>query len=227
MIPLRLLTCNLQKGGASADSLLELIASRQVDIVCAQELDRRLGSALASLLPEGNLESAWRYRGVGIGARRSIRLTRFAMPYRDGWAAELAPAAWPGLDTTLGIVNVHIMGPHTWPYYPRPFRRRQQLDAMVRFLDGLGDQPFALAGDFNASPAWPLYRRIAAHWTDAAAQAGGPRPTWPHWPKVGIRGLIRIDHCFLSGLRACALEAIELPGTDHIGLLLDLDDDHQ
>ena len=223
---LRILSCNLQRGAASAGPLTQLLETLSVDVVCAQESNRTLGSAMAELLPEGNLHEAWRYRGVGFGARRAVKLSRFAMPRRDGWAVELSPTVWTGLSESLTIVNVHILGPHLWPYFPNPLRRRQQLKALAGFLDDLDGRPFAVLGDFNASPLWPFYRFMKKRYQDAALSADRDRPappTWPHWPRLGIRGLIRIDHCFLSRLRARSSKLVELPGSDHFGLLVDLE----
>ena len=86
--------------------------------------------------------------------------------------------------------------------------------------------PRAIVGDFNATPWWPAYRAIAAHYRDAAGDLPGRPPrTWPNLSAVGLPGLLRIDHCFVSGMRAERSERIPLPGSDHYGLCVDLVDE--
>ncbi len=82
-----------------------------------------------------------------------------------------------------------------------------------------------LVGDFNATPYWPWYRRMASQFTDAAvavaARVGtAPKPTWGPWP--GAPKLLRIDHGFLRGLEVEEFEVFEVSGSDHSALVMDL-----
>jgi endonuclease/exonuclease/phosphatase family metal-dependent hydrolase len=87
--------------------------------------------------------------------------------------------------------------------------------------------PQAIFGDFNASPIWTVYKTMAANFVDCvvAANISGEdiKGTWPYIPQLGIRGIIRIDHCFLWKLSANRVQTVEMPGSDHLGLLVDLD----
>ncbi len=136
--------------------------------------------------------------------------------------ARLSPEDWRQLRAPIEIVNVHVIAPRAWPYFPRRQTRRDQLAQLLSFLGEAPDMPRAILGDFNASPIWPSYRRLASRLTDAAKvvaqKESGPRPTWPHLPVLGIRGLIRIDHCFLSGLSAQNARVVPIRGSDHLGL---------
>ena len=138
--------------------------------------------------------------------------------------ARLSPASWSQLREPIEIVNVHIMGPHTWPYFPRRHTRRGQLAGLLRWLEREPQRPRAVLGDFNSSPIWPLYRSLVARLTDAATvRQGSDRcRTWPHVPALGLAGLIRIDHCFLSNLTARDVQAVPIPGSDHLGLCVDV-----
>lgn len=85
--------------------------------------------------------------------------------------------------------------------------------------------PRAIVGDFNASPAWPLYKQMASRYLDAAVACRNgvrPPPTWPHLPFLGIRGILRIDHCFVSHLTPKESRVLAIPGSDHLGLCIDL-----
>jgi hypothetical protein len=82
-----------------------------------------------------------------------------------------------------------------------------------------------LVGDFNATPYWPWYRRMASQFTDAAVtvadKAGtSPKPTWGPWP--GAPKLLRIDHGFLRGLEVQEFEVFEIEGSDHSALVMDI-----
>ncbi len=223
----RILTANLWSGGADTDALIEVIERLRVDVACVQELSPRIADALSRVLPEGRMAPGprRRSRGLGIACRYRARVDRFPLDLRDGWAARLSPADWPRLRAPIEIVNVHVMAPHSWPYFPRRCTRRRQLAQLLRFLDQEPEVPRAVLGDFNSSPIWPFYRRFAARFTDAAeavASDGAPPPTWPHLPALGIKGLIRIDHCFLSGLNPQSARVVPIRGSDHLGLCVDV-----
>jgi endonuclease/exonuclease/phosphatase (EEP) superfamily protein YafD len=181
---------------------------------------------LAEVLPEGSIEPTRISRGLGIACRHAARVESFPLPKRDGWVARLSPSEWPQLKRPIEIVNVHILGPHTWPYFPSRATRRGQLRGLLEFLDRDPGVPRAILGDFNASPCWSVYRRMAARFTDAAIACAGsgvaPRPTWPHFPSLGVSGLIRIDHCFVSGLTPLHAQVVPIKGSDHFGLCVDL-----
>ena len=85
--------------------------------------------------------------------------------------------------------------------------------------------PRLLVGDFNATPYWPWYRRMVSQFTDAAVavadKTGTPaRPTWGPWP--GARKVLRIDHGFLRGLAVEGFEVLDVVGSDHRALVMDL-----
>lgn len=86
--------------------------------------------------------------------------------------------------------------------------------------------PTLVAGDFNASPAWPAYKRVEERVTDLVGQYAERRgqttePTWgwrPGWPRM-----LRIDHVFGVGVRATAVEVRPVRGTDHAAVIVDLE----
>jgi endonuclease/exonuclease/phosphatase (EEP) superfamily protein YafD len=191
-----------------------------------QELGAPLANALSRALPGGWLGPDEIGRGLGIACRYDAQVETFPLPKRDGWVARLAPESWDQLGEPIEIVNVHIMGPHTWPYFPNRYTRRGQLSGLLDFLDREPETPRAILGDFNSSPIWPLYRHMRRRFADAvlAAERAGSAcdPTWPHLPRIGLRGLLRIDHCFVSGLMALAARVVAIPGSDHLGLCVDV-----
>lgn len=204
---------------------MALIERLHVDVACFQELTAPLAEAIARVLPEGALSPNPDGRGLGIACRKPASVENFSLRYRDGWIARLSPRDWRHLERPIEVVNVHLMAPHTWPYFPRASKRRVQLADLLGFLDQDPSMPRAIVGDFNASPAWPLYKRMASRYLDAAVACRNgvrPPPTWPHLPFLGIRGILRIDHCFVSHLTPKESRVLAIPGSDHLGLCIDL-----
>jgi len=82
-----------------------------------------------------------------------------------------------------------------------------------------------LVGDFNSTPYWPWYRRIASQFTDAAVtvakvRGGVLRSTWGPWP--GGPKLFRIDHGFVRGVDVEDFRVFEIEGSDHSALAMDV-----
>ena len=227
MTHIRILSANLRHDSADPIALVEMLEALEVDVLCVQELGPRLADAIGRALPEGALgPDPGRHGGLGIACRRPADVRRVPLPGRGGWVARLLPAHWSELLQPVEIMNVHIFAPQMWPYFPRAHTRRRQVDALLAFLEEAKPLPRAVVGDFNATPLWPAYRRIAARLRHSVtAHASGVfarHRTWPHVPALGIAGWIGIDHCFLTGLVARDLRVVPLLGSDHLGLCIDV-----
>jgi endonuclease/exonuclease/phosphatase (EEP) superfamily protein YafD len=224
--PLRILSANLRHDGADPVALLETLDALDVDVLCVQELGPRLADAIGRALPEGALGPDPTGQGLGIACRRPAEVRRLPLSGRDGWAARLSPAHWSELLQPVEICNVHIFAPQMWPYFPRAHTRGRQVDGLLAFLDESKPLPRAVVGDFNSTPIWPAYRRIAARLRQSVTAhrsgAFARHRTWPHVPALGIAGWIGIDHCFLTGLVARDLQVVPLRGSDHLGLCIDV-----
>jgi len=136
----------------------------------------------------------------------------------------LDPGTWPALARPLEILNVHVYAPHAfrglglWLRWPQ-FRR------LAEQLARPAPSGRVVVGDFNATPLWPVYWRMAARMEDAArtvARREGRRPerTWSRQP--GSTPLLRIDHGFVSGVRAERFQVVPVEGSDHRAIVLDL-----
>jgi len=221
--PLRILSANLQNGGAQPEAFAELVETCGPDAVIVQELAPEQADALARVLPHGALAPDRTHTGMGIALRRPARLSRLSLVHREAQLAELDPADWSQLSQAVEIVNVHISAPHCHPVWAQPWRRRRQLQALLAHVAADPDRARAVVGDFNATPIWPVYRRLARQLEDLAlthARARGTRParTWPRW--LGVP-LLRIDHCFGAGLVVESCDVVDLPGSDHYALVVD------
>jgi endonuclease/exonuclease/phosphatase family metal-dependent hydrolase len=214
-------------GRADPEALADLVRVSGADVAAVQELSPEQARALGGVLPHGRLEPARNFMGMGIALRHPAEFDRVTLACRDARIARLDPAHWPALTGALEIVNVHIASP-TWGIssWPRYKVRREQARGLLQYL---GRTPAhaarAVLGDFNATPAWPLYREVAVQMEDLAithARTRNARParTWARW--VGGPPLLRIDHCFGSGVRVDDFQVVAIRGSDHSGLVIDL-----
>jgi endonuclease/exonuclease/phosphatase family metal-dependent hydrolase len=224
---LRVLSANLQNGGADPDALAGLVESLRADVVCVQELAADQAAALCEVLPHGSLEPHHAHMGLGVALRHPAEVRRLPLSFRDGRVVRLEPGGWPGLAEAIEIVNVHIVAPTCGAHWRSPRRRGDQLRGLLAHVDASPAQRRVVVGDFNATPVWPVYRGVASrlqdvHRTLARERGVRPRRTWPAWPWLrGVR-LLRIDHCFAHGLRVEAVRVVPVPGSDHDGLAVDI-----
>jgi endonuclease/exonuclease/phosphatase (EEP) superfamily protein YafD len=148
-------------------------------------------------------------------------IERLPMAYRDGLIARLETPEWPG---SLEVVNIHMMNPILWPPWKSVELRGRQLDALLAHIEQPGTR--LIAGDFNASPVWPVYRRLTARLEDAAVSAARERGVKPFrtWgPTPASPRMLRIDHVFVERVRPIDIRRVEIPGSDHSGLLVDVE----
>ncbi len=216
---LRLISTNLYNGRASPAALRRLLRSELPHVVAPQELAPNAARVIAAELPRGMLDPRLDHHGGGLALRHAADVERFPLEHRDGHRAVLLPGDWPGLETPLEIIAVHLMSPVVTPIRRSIEIRRKQLEqilAHVRRERG----PRILLGDFNATPLWPAYRRLAAVLQDAARAVDTPQRTWaPAW---WMPRLLRIDHAFVEGAVPVAVKTRRIRGADHSALVVDV-----
>jgi endonuclease/exonuclease/phosphatase (EEP) superfamily protein YafD len=219
---LRILSANLANGRADAHAFVDLVQAVEPDVLVVQELSPRQAEALARVLPFGRLEPARRTDGMGIALRSPGSVRQLRLPYCSAYVAEVAG---PDDDEPIEVVNVHLAALHVRPVIQRIRDRRHQVREVIAHLDATPRRRRVLAGDLNATPLWPVYRRLRARFDDAAEEAArriGRRPgrTWGPW--TGSVRLFRIDHVLVKGLVAMTARVLPLRGSDHSALLADL-----
>lgn len=217
---LRVLTANLYGDRLDLEGFRELLKDLDPDVVLVQELSCRAADVLGEFLPHGMLVPAPGYEGRGLALRAPGQMQILPMAYRDGLIARLGPPAWPA---PVEIVNVHMANPIVWPPWASLRLRSQQLEALMAHLATPAVR--LVAGDFNASPVWPVYRRLAHRVDDAVklhAKQNGARPVRTWGPTPGAPRMLRIDHVFVENLQPAAVRVVEIPGSDHSGLMVDV-----
>ncbi len=219
------MSANLWKGGADADALAELVVRLDVDVVAVQEVGPDQAHALNEVLPHGSLGPGPCKDGTGIAMRRPGHVHPVEMPYRRARSTLLHPDEWPGLAHPIQVTAMHLMAPQLMRPRPSFSWRPQQLRALERHLGQSPNGQRVVLGDFNATPLWPAYRRMAAQFTDAAVAVAetrnvAPQRTWGPWS--GSPRLLRIDHAFVSGMGVEAFEVVHVPGSDHSAIVIDV-----
>lgn len=222
---IRVLSANLWNGGADPDAFADLVQRLGVDAVATQEMTPEQAQALARVLPHGLLEPCRNYLGMGIALREPAQMSRVALPCRDARVAQVSWVRPSGARIELEIINVHVRAPHWRPFFTAWIDRKGQLRGLERYLDAAPQRPLVLVGDFNATPRWPVYQRLATRLTDAAiasAQRHGriAQATWGPWP--GAPRLLRIDHAMVQRVEVEDFQVVPITGADHCAIVVDL-----
>lgn len=216
----RLLTANLLSESCDVSAFDALVTRFSPDVVVIQELAHEAAEMLESHFPRHHYFPSVDLTGRGIFTRFDAEFGDLDMPRRSGSWARLEVG-----DRSLWVAGVHFLNPINFPWWVSARARRHQLEALFEWMDPVSG-PLAVAGDFNASPAWPVYKAMAGRLRDviaAHAESRGEKPerTWgwrPGWPRM-----LRIDHVFARGLAATAVFVEPVEGSDHFALIADLE----
>ncbi len=216
----RLMTANLLNVRSDPAALATLLERFDPDVIVAQELGPFAAEVIAGRYPNHHLRPALDSTGRGAGSRLEARFGDLPTPVRPFIQGKIEAAG-----TTLNMASIHLTNPIDFPWWRSVSERTQQLQALFAWADAL-QGPILVAGDINASPRWPAYKRIARRWDDLVADysiRSGVRPerTWgpiPGWPR-----LLRIDHVFGSGVSASGTGVHRVEGSDHWAVVVDLE----
>lgn len=217
---LRLMTANLLHDRGDAGSFRSLVQTVAPDVLVTQELSPACAEVVSDLFDHHHLRPAHGFAGRGIATRLPAHFGDIEMPARPGTWAVIAVEK-----RLLRIVGMHLVNPIQFPWWRSHRSRSRQLEALFEWVSaGDGDFPLLVAGDMNASPRWPAYRRMADRWSDLALELARdegavPERTWawrPGWPR-----LLRIDHVFGSGVVPASVSVLPITGSDHHAVVLD------
>lgn len=201
--PLRVLTCNVQRGDLRAPVLADWVRRTRPDLVLLQEW--------GSEGPEAVLGGGgWHVESAGeycLASRHPITdfeaLRRPDKPYRI--VAVRARVHRP--EGVVPVVNVHLLTPRAGleALLASPARglgafrevarvQRAESDLLRRWVDEWADPRLVVAGDFNLTAEHPIFRADWSAYADAFSRAGWGLGHTMHTRRLGLR----IDHV-LSG----------------------------
>ncbi|MFE0699335.1 endonuclease/exonuclease/phosphatase family protein [Streptomyces sp. NPDC058872] len=216
----RVLAANVQFGRAT-DALVATVRRERPHLVFVSECDRACGRSLATALAA---ELPHRAAVDADGSVGSVLLS--AYPLRD---ERVVPAAMgmPGATVEIAGRPVRLQLAHPLPPLPRQVHRwKRELGRLADTAAGRApDQPFLMAGDFNASQDHAAFRAVlrAGRLQDAARLAHSSRtPTWP--TDAPLPPYVQIDHVLVSeDFTVDRLRFLDLAGSDHRAVLAALD----
>jgi endonuclease/exonuclease/phosphatase family metal-dependent hydrolase len=217
----RLMTANLLNERCDVDHFSRVLDRVAPDIIVTQELAPSCAEVVAGVFPNHRLRPSLGFLGRGAATRFDAEFGEFEVPGRPGISMVTQVDG-----STVNVGSVHLLNPLQPPWWVTARERGRQLDALFAWLDHNESGPVVVAGDFNASPRWPAYRRMVGRLRDLVAERADragekTQPTWawrPGWPR-----LLRIDHVFGTGVRATGVTVEPLRGTDHAAVVADIE----
>lgn len=212
---LTLITNNVFVTNWNNDGLLAWLASRPADVVVLQEVNTEIAERLRRgedgyphrVVAEEDYIGPFGDRGleaIAVLSRWPILEHRAPGPWAKLWQATLVRIDMPGVQPWLLVI--HPPSPAFRYWLPTRDRIYAELAPVVATLDG----PVIVAGDFNATPYTPVFRRFVA----ATGLASFTRFPATYSDKLGPIG-IPIDHVLVRGAALTDLRALEPVGTDH------------
>lgn len=220
-VPVRTMSINMLYGKANPHALAR-IAAESADVVFVQEITPQ---AVAGLKKAG-MEKTFPYQiiearpaaaGSAIYSRHPLIERRVVGGYR--LALVTAAVQFEGVTTPLRVASVHFAAP--WPQaiggWHSDFARFPK--TLEEFADQAGPGAVIIGGDFNSTIDMEPFRQLLTNgYGDSAEQSGAGRqftyPSNKRYPPI-----IGIDHIITRNATAVSTTTVEVPGTDHRGLL--------
>lgn len=208
-----IMTSNMEFGHASAAPILDAVRAHHVDTLVLVEvtpdgLARLDAAGLRALLPHRVGETRTDFRGTVIASTHPL--------LDEGSFTPEGGAEMPVAQVRTASGTYLLRGVHT--YAPLP-------DLTPKWRTGLDDvrdwrarqpqsMPLVLAGDFNASSAMPVFRRMASGMTDAQRATGsGWVRTWPNGRSYPP--FVALDHLLVRDVSVVASGTVTVADTDH------------
>ncbi|MFC9790225.1 endonuclease/exonuclease/phosphatase family protein [Rhodococcus sp. NPDC127528] len=217
---LTVMQANIFFGNDDMEGVVAQVRSRNVDILTVNELTPgavpRLGAAgLDEVLPFRYLRPTELGGGTGIWSRHPLSAQTEHMGF------------------VMNMVSARVRPPGQRPFvvvaaHPLPPVPRQQTDIWAREMAQVRDilqrlrdgaEPVIVGADFNSTYDHAQFRALLGDgFRDAAEQSGaGALRTYPAdrwWPP-----LLAIDHVLVAGATATGAGIVDLPGSDHRGVV--------
>lgn len=217
----RVMTCNVYRGAADAQSIVDAVRDERVEVLALQEtsdefIDALNAAGIGDYLPYAQVSSSDGVYGNGIWSA-----TPLADPSDDdvNSSASFMPGgtvAFEGGAKPVRFVSVHTTAPV--PGYWDQWKR--SLDELALMRSDTSAR-YVFMGDFNATDDHTPFRMfLGDRFQDAAkVSAHGFAFTWPA-DRVWLPAFAGIDHVVIDrDMQAGQVKALDIPGSDHKALL--------
>ena len=215
----RVMTANVYKGRADAESIVDIVRDQRVEVLALQETTPAFVKAMKkagieSYLPYSVVSSADGKYGNGLWSATSLK-----NPVDDE-VDSLSSFMPAGTVAFAGGRSVRFVSVHTTS--PKPGRWdmwRTSLEDVARLGSKTGR--YILMGDFNSTIDHSPFRDVlGSRFSDAAYESGhGFTFTWPA-DRQWVQPFSGIDHVVVDkGIVAGQVSVVSIPGSDHKGLV--------
>lgn len=199
-----ILTFNIQTASQNLDSLSQIIAQADADIVALQELSEAAAQHL-----EQDLAATYPYRALHPNRNPHWgqgMMSRFPIDNHEYWRNEQIDVAqghmWAELNLNGQIITVFS----THPVPPLSFEKgitlqpHSQEIAILLAKAAEHDTPLLLVGDFNMTQLMDEYRQVTEQYTDTYREAGssGLGFSFPAGHRLPLPPVVRLDYIFHS-----------------------------
>lgn len=220
---MRIMTLNTRNGSASAEEVVSLVRSQNVEVLCLQELSADFiaqlqDAGLSEVLPYYVISDA--ASTVNNGGRNGI-WTLAPMSDTSGNLLSIDTSSMPAASISVGGRTLRVVSVHP----NSPVRGAQDLwDEGLSVIGSLSDYDHAylIMGDFNSTWDHARFRELlGTSFVDAGEQSGeGFHMTYPSYG--AFPSLIEIDHIVYAkdaNVVVSDLETVKVTGSDHQALL--------
>ncbi|MFE7845721.1 endonuclease/exonuclease/phosphatase family protein [Microbacterium sp. NPDC057407] len=210
---LTVMAFNAKFAGADPAELSALIRTTGADAVVLLETDEEL---IDVILTDHELADILPYRTREVDPRPasgSVILSAYPLSLEeDILGSEFDQVS--AVATIPGAGGVRLAAVHPPPPTWQPNGWLNGLDDIATWVQETPDGRLIVAGDFNASFAHPVLRRLASD-LRTGAEAAGPIP-WPTWPEEKpVPAFTTIDHIFARGATPTDWDSAYIEGSDH------------
>lgn len=212
------MSVNMTKGAADAESIVALAREREVDVLAVQEItpqgeDLLRSAGVDEVLPRSFVVAEPGALGTGLWSRTPLSSQR----QLDGFVFRQLVAVTRIAGELVTVVSAHPRPPSS-RLSGRWRDEQQRLLAEVSTIQG----PALLVGDLNATSDHPELRELQRRgWQESRDQAGaGPVFTYP---TVTLPfPIAALDRAYVKGLGwvASMVEALDVPGADHRAIVV-------
>ncbi len=212
---LRLLHMNVLQTNTRHAEILAVALASDADIISVQEVDHRwaewLSEGLSDAYPYHVIEPRTNCYGIALFSRIPLEYARVIVSQ----GAPFIEASLTVDDRRVRLFAVHTTSPGSYGHFLRRNAQLVELAGMIQEQDA----PAMVIGDLNTVPWDRAFSRFCRSTATRTATTTNSRT----WPVFGPLALIPLDHLLVSeAFMITSMNTVELPGSDHRGLLADV-----